>query len=116
MYLPLSATSRAVFYSRAIKEQASGSLTVLINPLAALAGDFNGNGIVDAADYVVWRKNDGTQGGYDAWRSHFGLPSGNANGSSGNSHSQAVVPEPATAALLIFAAAGWCFRRVRAAQ
>ena len=31
-------------------------------PAAAvtLAGDFNHNGVVDAADYVVWRKNDGT--------------------------------------------------------
>ena len=37
-----------------------------------LPGDFNGDGIVDAADYVIWRKNDGSQVGYDMWRSHFG--------------------------------------------
>ncbi len=30
-----------------------------------LAGDYNLDGIVDAADYVVWRKTDGTQAGYD---------------------------------------------------
>ena len=28
--------------------------------VAGLAGDFNGNGVVDAADYVVWRKGLGT--------------------------------------------------------
>lgn len=49
-------------------------------------GDFNGNGIVDAADYTVWRDNYGTTnqlphdpiGGtigsqqYDVWKAHFG--------------------------------------------
>jgi T5SS/PEP-CTERM-associated repeat protein len=42
----------------------------IVAPL--LAGDYNGNGTVDAADYVVWRKNDGTQAGYDTWRANFG--------------------------------------------
>ncbi len=32
-------------------------------------GDYNLNGLVDAADYVVWRKTDGTAGGYNVWRS-----------------------------------------------
>lgn len=38
-------------------------------------GDYNHNGIVDAADYVIWRKGLGTtytQADYDVWRSHFG--------------------------------------------
>ena len=39
-----------------------------------LPGDYNNDGTVDAADYVVWRKNDGTQGGYDTWRANFGQP------------------------------------------
>jgi hypothetical protein len=53
----------------------------------AFAGDYNGNGVVDAADYVTWRKNVGQatlnnrgtgisgqvgQADYDYWRSHFG--------------------------------------------
>ena len=42
----------------------------------ALPGDFNGNGIVDAADYVVWRKSDGSQNGYATWRAHFGQTAG----------------------------------------
>jgi probable HAF family extracellular repeat protein len=37
-----------------------------------LPGDFNLDGTVNAADYVVWRKTDGTQFGYDTWRAHFG--------------------------------------------
>jgi polyhydroxybutyrate depolymerase len=37
-----------------------------------LAGDYNQDGSVDAADYVVWRKNDGTPAGYAAWRANFG--------------------------------------------
>lgn len=68
-------------------------------------GDYNRDGTVDAADYVVWRKNEGTQAGYDTWRSHFGET--DASGSSSN----ASVPEQGSAILLIFAAAiGSCTR------
>jgi len=54
----------------------------------ALLGDYNHNGVVDAADYVLWRNTlgqsgsnlaaDGNQnnsidsGDYAVWRSHFG--------------------------------------------
>ena len=37
-----------------------------------LLGDYNNDDVVDAADYVVWRKTDGTPDGYDAWRMNFG--------------------------------------------
>jgi hypothetical protein len=43
--------------------------------MPAAAGDYNQNGSVDAADYVVWRNGVGTtyaQGDYDVWRAHFG--------------------------------------------
>ena len=73
-----------------------------------LAGDYNHNGIVDAADYVVWRKIDGTPQGYNTWRANFGavsLATGAGSGSSANM----TVPEPASAWLLILAAAiGTC--------
>ncbi len=36
------------------------------------SGDFNFDGVIDSADYVAWRKNDGTPEGYNAWRAHFG--------------------------------------------
>jgi hypothetical protein len=41
-------------------------------------GDHNGDGKVDAADYVTWRKNPGDFGGdlgYTTWRANFGEPS-----------------------------------------
>jgi autotransporter-associated beta strand protein len=66
-------------------------------------GDFNGDHIVDTSDYVVWRKKLGvlyTQNDFDTWRSHFGQSTGSGAGSFG-----AAVPEPATLALLVSAAA-----------
>ena len=46
-----------------------------------LAGDYNDDGAVDAADYVVWRKIDGSQAGYDMWRANFGSVLGTGTGS-----------------------------------
>ena len=61
-----------------------------LQPLpAALFGDYNQNGVVDAADYIVWRTTLGNavanysgadgdgdgmidQDDYDVWRAHFG--------------------------------------------
>jgi hypothetical protein len=57
-----------------------------------LEGDFNEDGIVDAADYVAWRKNDGTPEGYDAWLANFGATAG--SGSTEALHSRTIVPEP----------------------
>lgn len=74
-------------------------------------GDYNYDGAVDAADYVVWRKNDGTQDEYNTWRANFGEPVRNGSGASVNT----TIPEPATWVLLMFAAAGRCLRRGRAA-
>jgi hypothetical protein len=45
----------------------------------ALAGDFNDDGVVDAADYVVWRDGLGTiyaQSDYGEWRANFGQTGG----------------------------------------
>jgi alpha-tubulin suppressor-like RCC1 family protein len=38
-----------------------------------LSGDYNRDGAVDAADYVLWRKNDGSEQGYTTWRANFGI-------------------------------------------
>lgn len=87
-----------------------------VNVVAPFTGDYNFDEIVDAADYVVWRKTDGTQTGYDTWRANFGKTLGNGNGGSGSgSSTNTAVPEPATSVPLMFAAAGWCLRRRRAA-
>jgi hypothetical protein len=65
-----------------------------------VTGDYNCNGIVDAADYVVWRKGLGTtytQNDYSIWRTHFGQTVGSGTRAS----SDVAVPEPATLVLLL---------------
>jgi hypothetical protein len=42
-------------------------------------GDFNGDGAVDAADYVMWRKIDGSPAAYVLWRANFGRMVGAAS-------------------------------------
>jgi hypothetical protein len=66
----------------------------------ALSGDYNFDGSVDAADYVVWRKTDGSQEGYDTWRAHFGETAGSGSGATASAN--AAVPEPTALGLLLF--------------
>jgi hypothetical protein len=69
-------------------------------------GDFNNDGTVDAADYVVWRNGLGTthtQADYDVWRANFGQTAASAASAplveaNGKNHA---VPEP-PAAWLVF--------------
>jgi hypothetical protein len=82
--------------------------------LPNLAGDYNDNGIVDAADYSVWRDhlgaainlpNDSTPGlvtndDYLVWKSNFG----SSNPGSG-SVAGAAVPEPSSLVLSVLAVA-----------
>src|SRR5262249_13494970 len=86
-------------------------------PVPSINGDYNGNGVVDAADYIIWRKNLGLTGGatkaqgdgtgdgnvmsddYDYWRARFGNTSG--SGSSASGLATSTVPEPNTVVMLI---------------
>ncbi len=82
-----------------------------------VVGDYNGNGVVDAADYVLWRKSPINQvaaglpadgngnftidaGDYTTWRSHFGQ-------TAGSSLVTDAVPEPRGVLLLVIAAISW---------
>jgi hypothetical protein len=80
---------------------------------AGLAGDYNNDGKVDAADYVVWRKNPadfgGDPAGYNAWRMNFGAGGGGSGALSGH----VAVPEPATTLLLLLGIAEMLRARVR---
>ena len=73
-----------------------------------IAGDRNNNGIVDAADYVVWRKGLGTtytQDDFNVWRANFGATAGSGSGLGAAaglpSSTDVAVPEPASGILLI---------------
>jgi T5SS/PEP-CTERM-associated repeat protein len=95
-----------------IVSYSDGSSVRLSSFQLSVPGDYNQNGTVDAADYVLWRKklgsgtslpNDNTPGigsdDYTRWRTRFGQTAG--SGSAANS----TVPEPASALLLLLAAA-----------
>jgi hypothetical protein len=77
-----------------------------------ITGDFNNNGVVDAADYVLWRnggmlENDPTPGNdpadYNVWRMNFGRSSGGSAASLA-----ATVPEPAASTLALVMFIGAC--------
>jgi len=87
---------------------ASNSATAFIDVTGvSIPGDFNLDGRVDAADYVVWRNggspNPNSLSDYNLWRSNFGNHSGAGSGLGGS----AAVPEPATCllGLILFGAA-----------
>ncbi|MEX0641385.1 MAG: hypothetical protein WD468_01725 [Pirellulales bacterium] len=69
------------------------------------SGDYNNDGNVDAADYIIWRKTDGSQAGYDLWRTNYGASSGHASGSEVLGQTLAQVPEPSTCMVAVFLAA-----------
>jgi hypothetical protein len=66
-------------------------------------GDYNQDGTVDAADYVVWRKNPdafgGDPAGYNTWRANFGTTAGGGAALPSVAPLSAV-PEPSTTILL----------------
>jgi hypothetical protein len=87
-------------------------------------GDYNGNEVVDAADYVVWRKTMGSSlglaadgnrngmidsGDYDVWRANFGGTSASQVSTSG-----LTVPEASTVAILVeLTIAGMSMRHIK---
>jgi hypothetical protein len=78
---------------------------VTMSDVDQLDGDYNDDGLVNAADYVAWRNNEGTNNGlpndphggtigddqYNTWRDNFGQSAG--------SGSSAAIPEPTTVSL-----------------
>lgn len=89
-----------------------------------LPGDFNRNGAVDAADYIVWRKSFGQnvargalavgngdgivdEADYRVWRAHFGATLAGGGATSQGS----AVPEPSSSLLLLLALAAVLFAR-----
>jgi hypothetical protein len=53
-------------------------------PPVIIAGDFDANGAVDAADFLLLRKANGSPADLDAWRANFGASQEPAAQESGN--------------------------------
>jgi hypothetical protein len=71
-----------------------------------LPGDFNNDGIMDAADYVVWRNGVGTRYTHDhfnEWRTNFGRTQIAGSGAALFSQEQrsSLVPEPTSGLQLV---------------
>jgi hypothetical protein len=114
-----STTFDASFYSKEGNSLLAPQLIVdavlakIVEPV--LTGDYNGNGVVDAADYTVWRDHLGTdfnlngngdeaggsagivdQADYLAWKNNFGATTPGGSGALSNS----AVPEPSAVSLV----------------
>jgi hypothetical protein len=100
-------------------DTAAAAITTIVrsNFAGTLPGDYNNDGIVDGADFVVWAKGIAAADGngdtfvdiedYNLWKEHFGESTGpGAGGGAG-----AAVPEPACALLVVFGAVSWLTRR-----
>jgi hypothetical protein len=110
------------FYPNALAERFDTDLFIrsieITGPAPAVPGDYNSNGVVDASDYVLWRKHlstsvqlenevpdvtpdSVTSEDYDAWRGRFGNASG-----MGSELAVGTVPEPSTFVCIVLAATG----------
>jgi autotransporter-associated beta strand protein len=96
-------------------------VTTLVTP--GITGDYNDDGVVDAADYADWRANEGTtntlpndpvggtigQAQYDNWAANFGMPS------SGGGSAASAVPEPSALLMAVLGLLVASCRRQRSA-
>ena len=90
LYNVTTTPSSSVFLDAGLMNSLTGTVTYDYVPVP----DFNADGHVDAADYVVWRKGLGTaftQSDFNVWRAHFGEVMTMGSGASGSGR---MVPEP----------------------
>jgi hypothetical protein len=99
-----------VFQYRLVTGQLRTGFVQYVGTVPTLQGDYNTDGVVDAADYVVWRKtNINGPAGYDTWRTNFGRTAGSGAALAG----AASVPEPASVVLILAAFLLGFSRRIR---
>jgi hypothetical protein len=71
------------------------SNTVVLTALAGLPGDFDGNGVVDGADFLTWQRDLGDASNLGLWQANYGA------GALAAAAGAAAVPEPTTLLLTI---------------
>jgi cytochrome c peroxidase len=101
---------------------------IFSDPFVTLPGDYNGDGVVDSADYIVWRKSfgdttllvaDGNNDhhvdnlDYDVWRQNVGKTWQSLATGSGGGLGGSAVPEPSAVALVALASFCTLARRRR---
>ncbi len=114
------AAFRALYSFRDVPSYAWFGLRVASLPEMGLPGDYNDDGVVNLADYTVWRDNlgasdsvlngngDGANGvdvgaDYLRWKNNFG-----AMAELENANVSKVIPEPGSATLLVFLVVAAC--------
>ena len=128
LWFTASPTAGSSISSVSISAQNSNGAYVVdqlfLRSLSGIPGDYNGDGAVNGADYVVWRDNlnttntlpndtspgNVTSDDYTVWRANFGSAAGGTASSVGQA---AAVPESATLLLLAIGVAvgGCCINR-----
>jgi len=93
-----------------VQDASLNSYAVIWKPETGVAGDYNNNGVVDMADYVLWRNGGtlfnevstpgaNTSDDYTAWRARFG----NTSASATATLSGTAIPEPSLISMAIIA-------------
>jgi hypothetical protein len=110
-WTPISSTS--MNHGSIWTNHSDAPMIARIEANAVLPGDYNQNGVVDAADYTVWRDTlgqvgeslvaDGDDslvidaGDYDVWKAHYGEHAGSGASAGAN----VAAAEPATLSMLL---------------
>ncbi len=114
------------FSDESIAGALNKSITLNLSGITYLAGDYNGDFVVDAADYAVWRSADGNlvaaysgadgngdgfvdSGDLDVWQAHFG----DTAIASGAAVASVNVPEPSTVMLILVSLTGFALAAER---
>jgi hypothetical protein len=94
-----------IFYGNGAGGFVQNTINTIHYLKSVTTGDFNKDGIVDARDYIYWRKTNGTATNYQLWRSNLGNRSGGVFGAGADAGGLTIgnVPEPSAGFLVLMA-------------
>jgi hypothetical protein len=112
---PLSGTAGVAISRLRVSNYGTGSSSegskelffdnLVISEPDGIPGDYNDDNTVDAADYVVWRKQNLDTAAYNLWRTHFGEMAASIGAATSNS--QLGVPEPNSHWVALLVVSAW---------